>query len=217
MAKRYRASDFRTIKISNKQRVQIDPRTKYARTIRAEANVINDMLKALDEEGYSNSWASKTLFNKIGTNKINIIKNNKIDVGKISKTSSMSNLTYIKKALNDFKASKTSTVKGIQSRIDDERQFIAEQTDNQEFANELTDEEIGRIYEVFNDTDYKQLTESGMYDSDEIFTFITTAKEQDYGIRKFQNMVKTYSEDSPDVETRKMFKNIYDKYVASQI
>ena len=217
MAKRYRASDFRTIKISNKQRVQIDPRTKYARTIRAEANVINDMLKALDEEGYSNSWASKTLFNKLGTNKINIIKNNKIDVGKISKTSSMSNLTYIKKALNDFKASKTSTVKGIQSRIDDERQFIAEQTDNQEFANELTDEEIGRIYEVFNDTDYKQLTESGMYDSDEIFTFITTAKEQDYGIRKFQNMVKTYSEDSPDVETRKMFKNIYDKYVASQI
>ena len=217
MAKRYRASDFRTIKISNKQRVQIDPRTKYARTIRAEANVINDMLKALDEEGYSNSWASKTLFNKLGTNKINIIKNNKIDVGKISKTSSMSNLTYIKKALNDFKASKTSTVKGIQSRIDDERQFIAEQTDNQEFANELTDEEIGKIYEVFNDTDYKQLTESGMYDSDEIFTFITTAKEQDYGIRKFQNMVKTYSEDSPDVETRKMFKNIYDKYVASQI
>lgn len=217
MAKRFRASDFRTIKISNKQRVQIDPRTKYARTIRAEANVINDMLKALDEEGYSNSWASKTLFNKLGTNKINIIKNNKIDVGKISKTSSMSNLTYIKKALNDFKASKTSTVKGIKSRIDDERQFIAEQTDNQEFANDLTDEEIGKIYEVFNDTDYKQLTESGMYDSDEIFTFITTAKEQDYGIRKFQNMVKTYSEDSPDVETRKMFKNIYDKYVASQI
>lgn len=217
MAKRFRASDFRTIKISNKQRVQIDPRTKYARTIRAEANVINDMLKALDEEGYSNSWASKTLFNKLGTNKINIIKNNKIDVGKISKTSSMSNLTYIKKALNDFKASKTSTVKGIKSRIDDERQFIAEQTDNQEFANDLTDEEIGKIYEVFNDTDYKQLTESGMYDSDEIFTFITTAKEQDYGIRKFQNMVKTYSEDSPDVETRRMFKNIYDKYVASQI
>ena len=217
MAKRFRASDFRTIKISNKQRVQIDPRTKYARTIRAEANVINDMLKALDEEGYSNSWASKTLFNKLGTNKINIIKNNKIDVGKISKTSSMSNLTYIKKALNDFKASKTSTVKGIKSRIVDERQFIAEQTDNQEFANDLTDEEIGKIYEVFNDTDYKQLTESGMYDSDEIFTFITTAKEQDYGIRKFQNMVKTYSEDSPDVETRRMFKNIYDKYVASQI
>lgn len=217
MAKRFRASDFRTIKISNKERVQIDPRTKYARTIRAEANVINDMLKALDEEGYSNSWASKTLFNKLGTNKINIIKNNKIDVGKISKTSSMSNLAYIQKALNDFKASKTSTVKGIKSRIDDERQFIAEQTDNQEFANDLTDEEIGKIYEVFNDTDYKQLTESGMYDSDEIFTFITTAKEQDYGIRKFQNMVKTYSEDSPDVETRKMFKNIYDKYVASQI
>lgn len=214
--RRYRASDFRKIKISNKQRVQIDPRTKYSRNIRAEAKVINDMLKALDEEGYSNTWASKTLFNKLSTNKINIIQNNRIDIGKISKTSSMSNLAYIKKALNDFKASKTSTVKGIRSRIDDERQFIAEQTDNQEFAADLSEEEISKIYEVFNDVDYKTLTESGMYDSDEIFTFITTAKEQDYGVRKFQNMIKTYSEEAPDVETRKMFKNIFEKYVSSQ-
>lgn len=200
---------------SNVRRVQIDPRVKYSRRIREEANVINKMLSALKSAGYSDTWASKTLFNKLETPQIDIISNGRIDVSKINKSYSMSNLAYIKKSLNDFKASKTSTVKGVKARIEDERQFIAEQTDNEEFARSLTDDELSKIYSVFNDVDYKALTESGQYESNEIFSFIVEAKEQDSGIRKFLSTVRTYSEEGLDYDTRLAFTNIYNKYVKS--
>lgn len=200
---------------ANVKRVKIDPRTKYIRQTKAEVDVINRMLEALEEQGYSNTWASKTLFNKLDSTKINIVANGKIDKSKISKDYSMSSLVYIRKALNDFKASKTSTVKGVEARIDDERQFIAEQTDNEEFANSLSEEELGQIYSVFNDVDYKALTESGQYESDEIFSFIVEAKEQNYGVRKFMQTIRAYSEDYPDRDVRDSFKAIYKKYVTS--
>lgn len=200
---------------SNVRRVQTDPRAKYSRKIREEANVINKMLSALKSAGYSDTWASKTLFNKLETPQIDIISNGRIDVSKINKSYSMSNLAYIKKSLNDFKASKTSTVKGIMEREDDERSYIAELTDNQEFAESLTKEEISQIYEVFNSPDYKTITESGSYDSLEIFSFIAEAKEQGSGIRKFLSTIRTYSEEGLDYDTRSAFTNIYNKYVKS--
>lgn len=201
---------------SNKIRTRINPNVKYARTIRTEADVINRMLNALEKEGYLNSWASKTLFNKLDTPKLDVIKNGRVDTSKINKNVSMSNLTYIKKALNDFRVSKTSTVKGIESRIDTERQLIAEQTDNIEFAESLSDDEINKIYEVFNSTDYKRITESGEYSSTEVFSFMVEAKEQKYGIRRFMQTIKQYSEEALDRDVRDSFKNIYRKYVALQ-
>ena len=202
-----------TVEYSNIKRTRIDPRVKYSRQIRAEADVINKMLQALERAGYKDTWASKTLYNKLDTPQIDVIKNGRVDTSKISKTKSMSNLAYIKKALNDFKASKTSTVKGIREREEDERMYIAELTDNQEFADSLSSEEIGNIYEMFNSPDYKKLTESGMYDSLEIFSFVAEAKQEDMGVRKFLQMVKTYSEDNMDYDTRNAFKDIYNKYV----
>ena len=199
----------------NIRRRTIDPRTKIIRQTKLEANVINDMLKALEGAGYSDTWASKTLFNKLDTSRISIIKNGKIDTSKINKDYSMTSLTYIRKALNDFKNSKTSTVKGIEQRIDDERQFILEQTENQEFVNSLTDEDLSQIYSVFNDIDYKKLSESGQYDSLEIFSFIVEAKEEGKGIRKFMQTIREYSEDYLDRDVRESFKSIYRKYVAT--
>lgn len=198
---------------ANIKRTQIDPRTKYIRKIKSEVDVINQMLEALEKAGYSNTWASKTLFNKLDTTRIDVVTGAKIDKSKITKDYSMTSLTYIRKALNDFKASKTSTPKGVKARIEDERQFIAEQTDNQEFANSLTEEELSQIYSVFNDVDYKQLSESGMYDSLEIFSFIVEAKESGKGIRAFMQTIKDYSEDYPDHDVREAFKSIYRKYV----
>ena len=200
---------------ANVARVKIDTRTKYIRTIKSEVDVINKMLDALEKEGYSNTWASKTLFNKLDTSRIDVVSGGKIDKSKISKDYSMTSLTYIRKALNDFKASKTSTVKGVKDRIEDERQFIAEQTDNEEFARSLTDDELSNIYSVFNDVDYKALTESGQYESNEIFSFIVEAKEQNYGVRKFMQTIRDYSEDYPDRDVRDSFKAIYNKYVMS--
>ena len=86
---------------SNVRRVQIDPRVKYSRRIREEANIINKMLSALKSAGYSDTWASKTLFNKLETPQIDIITNGRIDVSKINKSYSMSNLAYIKKSLTN--------------------------------------------------------------------------------------------------------------------
>lgn len=200
---------------ANVRRVQTDPRVKLSRKIREEANVINKMLSALKSAGYSDTWASKTLFNKLDTPQIDIITNGRIDINKINKSYNMTSLNYIRKSLNDFKVSKTSTVKGIAKREDDERSYIAELTDNQEFARSLDKEELSQIYEVFNSPDYKTITESGSYDSLEIFSFIVEAKEQNYGIRKFLSTVRTYSEEGLDYDLRIAFTNIYNKYVKS--
>lgn len=201
---------------ANAKRSKIDPKTKYVRKIKQKVDVINEMLDSLEESGYNNTWASKILFNKLDTNKINAIVDTRVSKKSISKSKSMSNLAYIDKALTDFMNSKTSTVSGIKSRIRDERKLIAEQTDNKDFADSLTDDEINQIYEVFNDVNYKQLTESGQYDSDEMFTFITTAKEQEQGSNQFIKMISTYSEDNPDADTKRAFRNIYNKYVKYQ-
>ena len=204
-----------TIESSNVRRTRIDPRVKFSRTIRAEADVINKMLSALKSAGYSDTWASKTLFNKLETPQIDIISNGRIDVSKINKSYTMSNLSYIRKSLYDFKHSKTSTVKGIMEREDDERQYITELTDNQEFAQSLTNEELSQIYDVFNSVDYKKITESGSYDSLEIFSFIVEAKEKGSGLRDFLSTIRTYSEEGLDYELRMAFTNIYNKYVKS--
>lgn len=204
-----------TVESSNIKRARIDKRSKLSRVIRGEADVINRMLSALKSAGYSDTWASKTLFNKLETPQIDIIKNGHIDVSKINKDFTVSNLNYIRKSLNDFKQSKTSTIKGIRKREDDERQYIAELTDNQDFAQSLSKEELSQIYEVFNSPDYKTITESGSYDSLEVFSFIVEAKEQDSGIRKFLSTIRTYSEEGLDYDTRMAFTNIYNKYVKS--
>ena len=198
---------------SNRARVVIDPRTKYSRIVRTEAKQINELLRALEESGNINSWASKILFNKLSSPKIDIIQGNRVDVTAISKDKSMPNLTYIRKSINEFKRSKTSTPEGIAKRVEDERQFVAEQTNNVDFARSLTEDELAQIYKVFNDEDYKRLTESGLYDSDEVFTWITEAKEEGLGKRAFIDKIKEHSEDGTDVETRNAFRNIYDKFV----
>ena len=125
----------------------------------------------------------------------------------------VTNLTYIKKALNDFKFSKTSTPKGVLKREQQSRDYVAEQTGNIEFAESLSKEELSKIYEVFNDVDYKYLDEQGVISSDYIFTAITEAKEKNYGVRQFMRIINEHMEESPDLEERRSFRNIYYKYV----
>lgn len=207
----------KTTESRNQQLRKIDPRVKLSRQIRENAKQVNEMLRALQDKGYVNTWASKTLFNKVDTPTLNIVSGNRINVNAITKNKSVSQLNFIKKSLNDFKASKTSTIKGIESRVKDQRNFIAEQTDNREFADELSEEEIEQIYEVFNDENYKKLTESGEYDSDEVFSFVTNAKEEQMGVNQFMRTIQMYSEDNPDADTKRAFRNIYNKFVKTQM
>ena len=202
-----------TVETSNIKRTRINPSVKIARKVREEADVINRMLEALERAGYSGEYASKTLFRKLDTPQISVIKNNRVNTSGISKNMTVTNLTYIKKALNDFKFSKTATPKGVLKREQQSRDYVAEQTGNIEFAESLSKEELSSIYEVFNDVDYKYLDEQGVISSDYIFTAITEAKEKNYGVRQFMRIINEHMEESPDLEERRSFRNIYNKYV----
>lgn len=201
---------------ANIERVRIDPKTKVIRQIKSEVDVINKMLKALEEAGYENSYASKTLFRKLDTSQVSLVENGRIDKSKITKDFSMTGLTYIKKSLNDFVVSKTSTVAGINKREEDSRNYIAELTDNQAFANSLTKEELDQLYSVFNDERYEKLTKDGTYSSTEIFSSIVKAKSNKIGIRNFMQTIIDHSEEYPDREVREIFKGIYRKYVTNR-
>ena len=222
MARMMNLSRFkRTITIeprnyANVERVKIDPKTKVIRQIKSEVDVINKMLKALEEAGYENAWASKTLFRKLDTSQVSLVENGRIDKSKITKDFSMTGLTYIKKSLNDFVVSKTSTVAGINKREEDSRSYIAELTDNPAFANSLTKEELDQLYSVFNDERYEKLTRDGTYSSTEIFSSIVEAKSQGTGIRNFMQTIIDHSEEYPDKEIREIFKGIYRKYVTNR-
>ena len=201
---------------ANTERVKIDPKTKVIRQIKSEVDVINKMLKALEEAGYENSYASKTLFRKLDTSQVSLVQNGRIDKSKITKDYSMTGLTYIKKSLNDFVVSKTSTVAGINKREEDSRSYIAELTDNPDFANSLTKEELDQLYSVFNDERYEKLTKDGTYSSTEIFSTIVEAKSNKTGIRNFMQTIIDHSEEYPDKEVREIFKGIYRKYVTNR-
>ena len=163
-----------------------------------------------------NSYASKTLFRKLDTSQVSLVHNGRIDKSKITKDYSMTGLTYIKKSLNDFVVSKTSTVAGINKREEDSRSYIAELTDNPDFANSLTKEELDQLYSVFNDERYEKLTKDGTYSSTEIFSTIVEAKSNKTGIRNFMQTIIDHSEEYPDKEVREIFKGIYRKYVTNR-
>ena len=211
----------RTISITprtfaNVQRVKIDPRTKLIKQIKSQADVINKMLEALEEAGYADSWAAKVLFSKVDTSQIDVVTSTRIDKSKINKDYSQTKLFYIKKSLNEFIQSKTSTVEGINKREDEARSYIAELTDNPRFANSLSKEELRQLYSVFNDENYEKLVITGEYSSTEIFSSIVEASSQGTGIRKFMQQIIDHSEDYPDMEIRNIFKGIYRKYVLNR-
>lgn len=201
---------------SNVARTRVDKRVKLVRKIKAKASTVNNMLNTLDEHGYIGTWSSKILFNNLDTPTLDVIKSNRVDINKITKTKTMSVLTKIDKELTNFTNRKTSTVKGIQGMKDVERQVIEEFTD-EEFANSLSTDELDQLYEVFNSDDYKYLTEGGQYSSTEILEFNTTAVEDISYQKDYLKYIANHSDSNPDMKTRQAFKNIYNKYLQQQI
>lgn len=150
---------IKPIASANKERVKIDPRTKYIRELKSQIDDVNDILNALSKKGYDGLWASKTLFDRLEQSNFNLVQNKRISKSTINKSRSMTNLTAISRVINDFLDNPTSTPSGVDKRTKSYRDTIAQYSDSREFANSLTNEEIYEFYQIFDDPNYSTIVE----------------------------------------------------------
>ena len=198
---------------SNRARVRINPASGYSRLLRDKANTINKMLQALEESGYYDQWSSKKLLDNLQQQQFDLIQNKRINVGKINKSRTMTNLTALNKYLTDFLESKTSTVQGTRTKIDRYRESIAQYSDSKKFADSLTDEEIYQFYQIYDDPDYATIVEK--LDPSDLYILMLNSIKERTSKKDFLKQLTQRGYDIEDIDLGLALNNIYDKYIAS--
>lgn len=217
MSSRFKRNVIIPAPSANSKRVRINPINRQIRDLKKLADEINVMLDILENAGYLNTWASKKLFNKIDNPMLDIVnRSSRINTRKINKhEQTKSELAYITKAFNEFKMSLTSTPRGIRKSVEFQRDRIREQSDLEEFANSLTEEEIADIYSIFSDEDYVSINEAGQFASATLFTMAIDTIEKDETANEFITKMKRYGnkEWMRDVNNQRKMRSIYKKYL----
>lgn len=198
---------------NNRARVRINPASGYSRLLRDKANTINKMLEALEESGYYDQWSSKKLLDNLQQQQFDLIQNKRINVGKINKSRTMTNLTALNKYLTDFLESKTSTVQGTRAKIDKYRESIAQYADSKKFADSLTDEEIYQFYQIYDDPDYSTVVEK--LDPSDLYILMLNSVKEKTSKKDFLKQLTQRGYDIEDIDLGLALNNIYDKYIAS--
>lgn len=162
-------------------------------------------IKRENYEKFIGTYASKTLFKKLDTDVINAIKNNRV---KINEKMTYTQLKGIQKRVKTFLRSKSSNISGIKSiREQTKRSLKATLTDSED-TSELTNEDIDNIYQIFQDTDFNDLT-SYVPGSDIVF-LISDIKEKNLSKDDFIEQLYLYSK-SEDKEIGEIASRLYNK------
>lgn len=126
-------------------------RAKLMAETRKLVDEANRRLKGLNNAGYRGTWASKKLINRIDTKTLKAWdKTGKI---KVNKNLTTTQLKAIQKATEQFLASKTSRIKGIEetkkATIDSIKETLSEENKER-----VTEEDAEFYYDMLGDDDF---------------------------------------------------------------
>ena len=126
-------------------------RAKLMADTRKLVDEANRRLKGLNNAGYRGTWASKKLINRIDTKTLKAWdKTGKI---KVNKNLTTTQLKAIQKATEQFLASKTSRIKGIEetkkATIDSIKETLSEENKER-----VTEEDAEFYYDMLGDDDF---------------------------------------------------------------
>lgn len=168
----------------------------------------NQRIQRLTDTFGERSWAVNDLYNKLEDPKI--LGLTKTGYVKISKNMSDVKLKYIQQSVKQFISpeTKTSTVRGARQAIKNTKQSIKEHYS--EIGNNITDEEAGRLYNIVEDKNLRDMSET--FDPSEVWARLVRAKEQNLDFDGFANLFKKDA-DIRDLDVRDYLKSIYDMYM----
>lgn len=153
------------------------------------------------------TWASKKLINRLETSTLDAWRGGKV---KISKDMTITQLTALQKATNQFMASKTSTLKGIQS-VKESTKASLKVTLSDEDLKEITEDEVETMYNMLSDTDFKFLYDK--VGASTAWSLIEDAKENNDTENGWINRLKRYAFEINDVDMKAKALAIYNKYI----
>lgn len=168
----------------------------------------NKQIKDVEKTVGENTWAVRKLRNKLEAETVrafsqshNVLANKKM---------SIKQLRAVNKALQDFMASRTSTVAGIEEVRQEVIQKISK-TLTEDRGRSISYGEAETLYNMFTDNDTDELIKdmgaSAFWDQ------IESAKEASDSEEQFADRIARYAQREIDVDIRRKISNIYDKYV----
>ena len=119
-------------------------------------------------------------------------------------------LTALKKATSQFMASKTSTLKGIQS-VKESTKASLKVTLSDEDLKEITEDEVETMYNMLSDTDFKFLYDK--VGASTAWSLIEDAKESNDNEKGWINRLNRYAFEINDVDMKAKALAIYNKYI----
>lgn len=174
---------------------------------------VNKALKSLREEDlYKESVAVENLFNLLESNTVNLkqTKSGNVSIVGINKKS-LTQLTAITKAINEFKKNPTSTVKGMKELYKERKEELRGWLEDKEFVDSLGYDDLRKIYSVFQSNEYERTSKS--FDSKSFFTVYTQAIDEKWNKQRFMREVKHYIDYGNDESLKEDIKTIYDDYI----
>ena len=153
------------------------------------------------------TWASKKLINRLETSTLNAWSKGKV---KIREDMTITQLRAVQKATSQFMASKTSTLKGIQSVKESTKKSL-KATLSDEDLKELSDNEVETMYSMLSDTDFTFLSDK--VGASTAWSLIEDAKENNDTENGWINRLNRYAFEINDVDMRNKALAIYNKYI----
>ena len=186
---------------------------EYRRT-QQKLNEVSKRLATLSKSGYSGTWASRKLLNRLQGGKVG----DAIDVtkrgGQITGIKAPRRLTKtemiaIQKASSQFLVSKTSTKKGIEET----RKATIEslQTTLSTDKKKLTNEEAEALYNMLGDNDFEDFVQK--VGASTMWNLIEDAKDAGDSEQAFLSRLERMAITLEDVNLREKARRIYEKYV----
>lgn len=153
------------------------------------------------------TWASKKLINRLETSTLDAWSKGRV---KIREDMTITQLRAVQKATSQFMASKTSTLKGIQSVKESTKESL-KATLSDEDLGDITDSEVETMYNMLSDNDFKFLSDK--VGASTAWSLIEDAKESNDTEKGWINRLNRYAFEINDVDMRNKALAIYNKYI----
>lgn len=168
----------------------------------------NVRLTKLKKAGFSNTWASRKLYDRLTTNKVNVI-NKKTGKIELPKNINKAQKRLIEKSVYNFMRSETSTPRGIEEVRQKTIKSLAKTLGEPEKPMSYEDAET--YYNMFGDNDFTFF--SDRYGASDIWALIETSIEMNDSLTDFLERFQVHLTEINDDDLLERATRLYEKYI----
>lgn len=178
---------------------------RLERETRKLVSKANARLDSLQRRYKSGTWASKKLANRLSSNKMNMWRKGKIQLGK---NPTKAQLLGVNKAITQFLESQTSTKKGISQVKKQQIESIKRRRSIDD--SEFTEQDAEDFYDMFGDNDFNYFADK--IGASKLQEIIYDAMRENDSEDDFLSRLELYIELN-DLDIREKARRLYNKYV----